>query len=64
MNFLDCFQVVDTIPVQEDQKLTYIIKGLLPFAIYGAAVACRDFVSGFWSAWSFEVAVRTLEMSN
>lgn len=63
INFLDCFQVADTVPAREDQILTYSIKGLLPFTVYGAAVACRG-DSNIWSNWSFEVTVRTPDKGN
>lgn len=63
INFLHCFQAADTVPAYEDQSLTYSIKDLLPFTVYGAAVACRG-ESSFWSDWSAEVTVRTPDMSN
>lgn len=63
IKFLDCFQVADTVPARKDQILTYIIKGLLPFTVYGAAVACRGGLN-IWSHWSFEVTARTQDMSN
>ncbi|XP_056888724.1 uncharacterized protein LOC130525702 isoform X2 [Takifugu flavidus] len=55
-------EVADTVPAgEEDQILTYNIKGLLPFTVYGAAVACRG-DSNIWSDWSSEVTVRTPDM--
>ncbi|TMS03724.1 hypothetical protein E3U43_000613 [Larimichthys crocea] len=48
-----------SVPVHQDQTLTYTIKGLLPFTLYRAAVACRE-ESGIWSDWSSDVTMRTL----
>uniref|UniRef100_A0A3Q4H9W8 Interleukin-6 receptor subunit beta-like n=1 Tax=Neolamprologus brichardi TaxID=32507 RepID=A0A3Q4H9W8_NEOBR len=39
--------------------LNYTIKGLLPFTVYRAAVACREQI--FWSNWSSEIRGRTLD---
>lgn len=63
INFLHCFQAADTVPAHEDQTLTYSIKDLLPFTVYGAGVACRG-DSNIWSDWSAEVTVGTPDMSN
>ncbi|XP_019131673.2 interleukin-6 receptor subunit beta isoform X2 [Larimichthys crocea] len=49
-----------SVPVHQDQTLTYTIKGLLPFTLYRAAVACRE-ESGIWSDWSSDVTMRTLD---
>lgn len=51
------------VPAYEDQTLSYSVTGLLPFTVYGAAVACRA-ESNIWSDWSAEVTVRTPDMSN
>lgn len=58
-----CFQAADTVPADEDQTLTYSITDLLPFTMYGVAVACRG-ESHIWSDWSAEVTVGTLDISN
>lgn len=42
--------------------LNYTIKGLLPFTVYRAAVACRERI--FWSNWSSEIRGRTLDRGN
>lgn len=63
ISFLRGFQAADTVPAHEDQTLTYSIRDLLPFTMYGAAVACRG-ESNIWSDWSAEVTVRTPDTSN
>nr|XP_046241778.1 interleukin-31 receptor subunit alpha isoform X2 [Scatophagus argus] len=53
-------QAPHVFPAHQDQTVTYKIKGLLPFTVYRAAVACRG-TSNIWSDWSFDVTARTLD---
>ncbi|XP_038559756.1 interleukin-6 receptor subunit beta isoform X2 [Micropterus salmoides] len=53
-------KAIDSVPVHQHQTLTYVIKDLLPFTAYRAAVACREH-SGIWSDWSSDVSARTLD---
>uniref|UniRef100_A0A667WLZ1 Fibronectin type-III domain-containing protein n=1 Tax=Myripristis murdjan TaxID=586833 RepID=A0A667WLZ1_9TELE len=48
------------VPVHGRQTRLFTIKDLLPFSVYRAAVACRG-ETGFWSDWSSDVTLRTLE---
>ncbi|XP_076007042.1 interleukin-6 receptor subunit beta [Genypterus blacodes] len=59
-NNTDAWSQAVSVPAHQGQMLVYIIKHLLPFTVYTAAVACRG-QSGSWSHWSSEVTERTLQ---
>uniref|UniRef100_A0A672FE55 Fibronectin type-III domain-containing protein n=1 Tax=Salarias fasciatus TaxID=181472 RepID=A0A672FE55_SALFA len=52
-------QAPGSVPVSADQNASYVMKGLLPFTVYSAAVSCRTTSGGVWTVWSADASERT-----